>query len=232
MFALDAPEDPSSSRSAPVGQRPGRHIYSSAHCPMIACIINLLIILLVAAALLLTRTQTLNRLAISTAVLLQLIWFSRIFDTLPPELDWFGTYRLQERIAAQRAYFENPSAATQAPMVHEINRYREHQRTVRLRLASIWLLADLAAIYFFWNVRPKPKPDPATALQQYQCPACHRPLYNRRLTQCGFCGAKLPEALTLTPDQIAALDQKLAQLEHERLQREQAPASPSHLPLE
>jgi hypothetical protein len=56
------------------------------------------------------------------------------------------------------------------------------------------------------------------------CPGCQRVLYNRRLTHCGFCGALIPESLRFTPEEIAALDQKTAELEEQRRQRERAVA--------
>jgi hypothetical protein len=48
--------------------------------------------------------------------------------------------------------------------------------------------------------------------------------YNRRLQHCGFCGALIPESLRFTPEEIAALDQKTAELEEQRRQRERAVA--------
>ncbi len=58
----------------------------------------------------------------------------------------------------------------------------------------------------------------------HHCPTCQRVLYNRRLTHCGFCGAEIPESLRFTPEEIAALDLKLAELEEQRRQRERAVA--------
>ena len=49
-------------------------------------------------------------------------------------------------------------------------------------------------------------------------------LYNRRLTHCGFCGAQIPDDLRFTPEEIAALDQKMAELEEQRRQRERVAA--------
>ena len=49
-------------------------------------------------------------------------------------------------------------------------------------------------------------------------------LYNRRLTHCGFCGAEIPGSLRFTPEEIAALDRKMAELEEQRRQRERAAA--------
>jgi hypothetical protein len=53
----------------------------------------------------------------------------------------------------------------------------------------------------------------------YHCPTCRRLLYNRRLTHCGFCGAQIPESLRFTPEEIAALDREMAELEELRKQR-------------
>jgi len=47
-------------------------------------------------------------------------------------------------------------------------------------------------------------------------------LYNRRLTRCGFCGAIIPEELRFTPEESAALDLKMAELEASRRQRQLA----------
>jgi len=49
-------------------------------------------------------------------------------------------------------------------------------------------------------------------------------LYNRRLTHYGFCGAEIPESLRFTPEEIEALDLKMAELEEQRRQRERAAA--------
>jgi hypothetical protein len=54
------------------------------------------------------------------------------------------------------------------------------------------------------------------------CPICQKVLYNRRLVQCGFCGAPIPESLRFTTEEIAALDRKMAGLEEQRQQRERA----------
>jgi predicted nucleic acid-binding Zn ribbon protein len=58
----------------------------------------------------------------------------------------------------------------------------------------------------------------------HHCPSCKRVLYNRRLTHCGFCGAQIPDDLRFTPEEIAALDQKMAELEEQRRQRERVAA--------
>lgn len=45
------------------------------------------------------------------------------------------------------------------------------------------------------------------------CPACQRPLYNRRLDRCGYCSAPIPEELRFTPEEIAELDRRTAEIE-------------------
>jgi len=54
----------------------------------------------------------------------------------------------------------------------------------------------------------------------HHCPHCKRVLYNRRLKHCGFCGTHIPDNLRFTPEEITALDQKMADLEKQRRQRE------------
>ena len=58
----------------------------------------------------------------------------------------------------------------------------------------------------------------------HNCPSCQRVLYNRRLKACGFCGAPIPEELRFTPDEVAVLDRKMAEMEEQRQQRERAAA--------
>jgi len=40
----------------------------------------------------------------------------------------------------------------------------------------------------------------------FGCPACGRPLYDRRRPDCGYCGASVPEALRLTGAQAEAFE--------------------------
>jgi hypothetical protein len=47
-------------------------------------------------------------------------------------------------------------------------------------------------------------------------------LYNRRLKNCGFCGAPIPESLRFTPEKSAALEGKMAELEEQRRERQLA----------
>ena len=54
----------------------------------------------------------------------------------------------------------------------------------------------------------------------YHCPSCHRVLYDRRLTHCGFCGADIPEGLRFTPKEITAQDREMKQLEQQSKQRQ------------
>ena len=58
----------------------------------------------------------------------------------------------------------------------------------------------------------------------HYCPSCQRVLYNRRLRRCGFCGAEIPESLRFTPEEIAALDRNMAEMEEQRRQRERVAA--------
>jgi len=54
----------------------------------------------------------------------------------------------------------------------------------------------------------------------HKCPSCQRVLYNRRLKKCGFCGVPIPEELRFTPEERASLEQKMADLEDQRRQRQ------------
>jgi hypothetical protein len=53
----------------------------------------------------------------------------------------------------------------------------------------------------------------------HHCPKCQRGLYNRRLENCGFCGAAIPRELRFTPEEITALDHELAVMELFRQRR-------------
>ena len=59
-------------------------------------------------------------------------------------------------------------------------------------------------------------------MQSHQCPNCHRLLYDRCLTHCGYCGAPIPESLRFTEEQIAAIDKDMAELEEQQRQRQLA----------
>lgn len=52
------------------------------------------------------------------------------------------------------------------------------------------------------------------------CPVCDRILYNRRLSQCGFCGSEIPAYLRFTPEEEAKLDQEMADFTAAREERE------------
>ena len=54
----------------------------------------------------------------------------------------------------------------------------------------------------------------------HECPSCHRSLYDRHLTQCGYCGAAIPESLRYTAEEIADLDRQTAELEEQQKERE------------
>ena len=56
----------------------------------------------------------------------------------------------------------------------------------------------------------------------HNCPIWQRVLYNRRLKDCGFCGAAIPEELRFSADEIAALDRQMADSEASHKQRELA----------
>ena len=55
---------------------------------------------------------------------------------------------------------------------------------------------------------------------KYHCPTSQRVLYSRRLKHRGFCGAQIPESLRFTPEEIAAIDQQMAESEKQRKKRE------------
>jgi len=51
----------------------------------------------------------------------------------------------------------------------------------------------------------------------FKCPACERPLSNRRRPTCEFCGEPIPPALLMNPAQAGAID-RLKQAEERRRQ--------------
>jgi len=65
-------------------------------------------------------------------------------------------------------------------------------------------------------------PRPKRTSMTHHCPTCQRVLYNRRLTKCGYCGEPIPAAVRFTPEESAVLKQKLADLEAQQRQRQQA----------
>jgi hypothetical protein len=54
----------------------------------------------------------------------------------------------------------------------------------------------------------------------YHCPTCQRIIFNRRLAQCEFCGADIPNSLRFSAAEIAALDRKMAESAQRQKQRE------------
>ena len=52
------------------------------------------------------------------------------------------------------------------------------------------------------------------------CPSCQRPLYDRSLTHCGYCGDLIPESLRFTVEEIAAHDQRMTEMDEQRKERE------------
>ena len=67
------------------------------------------------------------------------------------------------------------------------------------------------------------------------CPSCQRVLYNRWLTHCGVCGTQIPDSLRFATEGMAALDQRMAELEEQRGQFSEFPlfplTAPPQLPL-
>ena len=43
---------------------------------------------------------------------------------------------------------------------------------------------------------------------KYQCPKCHRDIYNRRNKSCGFCGMELPKEMLFTAEELLVIDQE------------------------
>lgn len=50
-----------------------------------------------------------------------------------------------------------------------------------------------------------------------ECPACHRPVADRRRAVCLYCGGPIPEEFLFTPEEIAAVNAEMAELELRRL---------------
>lgn len=57
-------------------------------------------------------------------------------------------------------------------------------------------------------------------MEPLYCPSCHRILYNRRLKNCGFCQAEIPDELRFSDEEIRRLDAIAEQLKEEREKRE------------
>jgi hypothetical protein len=49
----------------------------------------------------------------------------------------------------------------------------------------------------------------------FKCPACERPLANRRRAACEFCGEEIPRHMLLTAEQQAEIDQ-MKRVENQR----------------
>jgi hypothetical protein len=49
-----------------------------------------------------------------------------------------------------------------------------------------------------------------------ECPSCHRPVAARRRAACVYCGAAIPEELRFTPEESAAVEAELKELERRR----------------
>ncbi len=45
---------------------------------------------------------------------------------------------------------------------------------------------------------------------EFTCPACGRPLYDRRHLNCGYCGKAIPPEMLLTQAQADEIDKELA----------------------
>ena len=52
-----------------------------------------------------------------------------------------------------------------------------------------------------------------------ECPSCHRPIANRRRPVCLYCGGAIPEEMLFTPEEAAAVDKEMADLELQRQRR-------------
>jgi epoxyqueuosine reductase QueG len=66
------------------------------------------------------------------------------------------------------------------------------------------------------SIPPPSEGQEVSIAPHYACPTCQRPLYDRRLTHCGYCGALIPDSLRFTPEQMAAHDRANAELEAQR----------------
>ncbi len=95
-------------------------------------------------------TPTLIRSAIIVAIIVQILWaFAPRHGHLP---------RSPETIAAIEARATNPSEATDSALFAQIHRdVKRNTRNGFILLVTLFL-ADIAAIYFFWNHRLKPTP--------------------------------------------------------------------------
>jgi hypothetical protein len=51
---------------------------------------------------------------------------------------------------------------------------------------------------------------------KFHCPACRREVYTRRRKTCEFCGAELPEAVRLSPEEIDWVDDEIEVMRQRR----------------
>lgn len=63
-----------------------------------------------------------------------------------------------------------------------------------------------------------------TPLAKYRCPACERPVLNRRVGHCLHCGASLPVEFHLPDERSRQLDEEAARQAQRR--QDAAPAKP------
>jgi len=58
----------------------------------------------------------------------------------------------------------------------------------------------------------------------HHCPECQQELYSRRLKNCGFCGAPIPESLRFTAEEAAARDEEIEKSNERFRERERVAA--------
>ena len=51
---------------------------------------------------------------------------------------------------------------------------------------------------------------------KYECPHCHRPVYNRALPKCGYCEGALPQEFLFSEEELVKLRKEQETLEQER----------------
>jgi hypothetical protein len=88
--------------------------------------------------------RKLIRLTIIAAICLELFW------ALTPRLE---LSRSSETARAAHAYQTNPTAATRAALLDRMRRDANRYEQQCGILLGLMLVADLMAIYFFWNYR-------------------------------------------------------------------------------
>jgi hypothetical protein len=85
------------------------------------------------------------RLAIVSVIVLEILWALAPRNLSEP--------KSPETIQAIQAYQTNPSAATRSTMLGELHRDVSYNERRGLILLGVMLVADIVAIYFFWNYR-------------------------------------------------------------------------------